>query len=613
MQPREQRERIRRRWLLGGIAVLGLSACEAPSNPSSSEPAIGRAEGVALAMSDDAWDALPVDAQYRVANKLMATLYTGLPVDAFYTLEAGNALRERTDPGMTLSSLRTALQTSLPPSERLDLDARITGERVGGAPEGEDAEEAMFRFDDQRARQLPIARLHAYPFGRDRFTQWMAWHLANTILFSPAEEIDSADMTDVQNLFRRLEIGVRTGTDLRAMIATHQRSLQNWRRFRSPEDNTREMMEIYLGLFDNDEQVPLASQACRDLYLTDESNGYQLARTDYPNTEPVEVLGQRIVTCDEFYDLVAGHPLVIPRVTAILVDHFLAGSDVSQRLALTEAIAATGPRTFEDIFLAILFSEAYLMDSERTASFEESFLAMAARLKWEAHPDMPRGLASGRGSLARADMAQMGWPAMSLKLGRNAAVPLDSLSFGNYHKALREHLMLDAVRWRTPLALELPKAPQPAPPVEPDVDAPPRERQAFEEERLAYEQAVADLTPEEREAHVLERDEWLALHERHRRIDDLTIHELIDYVMLAGVQRRSTEQERQVLIPLLAQSGHLDDQLGNRFARRGRHDDIAAIVLDYASRLPETYHLLAQRSPPLQAASPLPTSTPGAR
>jgi len=278
------------------IGLLALAGCEAPSNPQAQAPALGRAEGVAAPLSDERYDALPIDTQYRVANKLMATLYTGLPVDAFYSLEPGSALRTRLDPAMTLSSLRQTLLTELPIAERIALDEAITGERIGGlstagTPDTDDPAEPLFRFDaSERARQLPLARLSTYPWSRDRFAQWMAWHLANTILFSPAEEIDSADMTDVQNLFRRLEIGVRTGTPLRAMIATHQRSLQNWRRFRSPEDTTREMMEIYLGLFDNDEEVPLASQACRDLYLTDEADGYQLARTDYPNAESVEVL-----------------------------------------------------------------------------------------------------------------------------------------------------------------------------------------------------------------------------------------------------------------------------------------------------------------------------------
>jgi len=75
-------------------------------------------------------------------------------------------------------------------------------------------------------------------------------------------------------------------------------------------------------------------------------------------------------------------------------------------------------------------------------------MPMARRLRWEAHPDVLRGMVGGAGALARTGMQEMGWPSMSLKPGRVSAVPLDSLSFGDYHKALRESLMLDAKRWQ---------------------------------------------------------------------------------------------------------------------------------------------------------------------
>lgn len=584
------------RLALTALALLIGAGCEAPSSPDTGEPAAGAASGTAAPMSDASYDALPIDQQYRVANKLLATIYTGMPVEEFYSLEPGDALRARRDPSFTLSSLRTALATDLPNEQRAELDRQIDGDESAVRPSGKpEPLEPLFKFDQDRAKQVPIARMAHYPLSRDHFAQWMTWHLANTILFSPAEEIDSADMTDVQNLFRRLNIGIVSGTSIRAMIASHQRSVQNWRRFRSPEDNTREMMEIYLGLFDNDEEVPLASQACQDLYLTDEADGYKLAYTDYPNVEPVQVLGQSVTDCGDFYDVVAGHPLVIPRVTSILVDYFFTNHSVEQRLSLTEAISASNPVTFEDIFVAILFSEAYLMDVERPASFEETFLSMGARLQWEAHPDMPRGLASGRGALARADMDEMGWPTMSLKLGRAAGVPLDSLSFGNYHKAVRESLLLDINRWREPLALQAPSAPDPTPPTPPESDATQREQQAYRDALTAYEAEVSALSPGGQAAHARERSEWEAALARHERIDDLTVEQLIDYLMLAAAQRRATPPERGKLATLFVRENLLDPDLDNAFARRGRHDDIARIVFDYASRLPETYHLTRQR------------------
>ncbi|MBX2839761.1 MAG: hypothetical protein KTR35_23090, partial [Gammaproteobacteria bacterium] len=307
-------------------SLFSLTACS-PSSPNVAgvTPGVASAAGgFAAPLSDANFEALPLDTQYQLVNKLLGTLYSGVSVDEFYAIEPGSNLQRRRESAPTLATIRTALQSRLEPATRLRLDQEIIGVDENGN-EQEDID-PLFHFDDNRPKQMPLARIYHFPLSHDVFSQWMAWHLANTILFSPAEEIDSADITDVQNLFRRLDLSISEGKGIREMIAVHQRSVQNWRRFRSPEDNTREMMEIYLGLFDNDAEVPLASQACQDLYLTDERDGYKLAYTDYPNSETVQVLDQYVLNCNDFYDVVAGHPLLIPRVVSVLVDYFFDGS-----------------------------------------------------------------------------------------------------------------------------------------------------------------------------------------------------------------------------------------------------------------------------------------------
>jgi len=548
--------------------------------------------GLAAPLSDAEFETLSVEEQYRVTSKLLATLYTGTPVGDFLDLSPGRALRTRRAGAPTPGTIRTALATSLEPAARERLDREIVGDEDARDENGDPAPvEAAFRFDGNRPRQMPLARMIRYPLSRERHAQWMAWHLANTILFSPAEEIDSADVTDVQNLFRRLDLALLGGRGIREMIATHQRTVENWRRFRSPEDNTREMMEIYLGRFDNDAEVPLASQACRDLYLTDERDGYKLARTDFPNTESVLVLDKYVLDCNDFYDVVAAHPLVIPRVVGILVDHFHAGRSAEDRDAITAAIAATDPITFEDVFAAILFSRTYLLDTERTRSFEESYLSMAARLGWDHHPDLLIGMTGGRGGLSRTRMDEMGWASMALKLGRTAEVPTDSLSFANHHKALRETLMLDRRRWGVALGLEPPPTADPAPPEPLDEDASPREQAAHAERVRDYEEALDALSDEERAAHA----ETLAAHEEeealHGLVTDLNTGETIHYLFLAAVQRRASHEEREALRALFSDRGHLDTDLDERFVRADRLDEVGQIALDYLSRLPETYYL----------------------
>ena len=154
---------------------------------------------------------------------------------------------------------------------------------------------------------------------------------------------------------------------------------------------------------------------------------------------------------------------MVPNILDQIFRNF-ADRDAEERLSLTQSIAAANPVRFEDIFLSILFSQSYLLDTERQASFEEAYLGMAARLRWDAHRDVFRGMTGGRGGLSRTYMNEMGWPTMSLKLGRLSEVPSDALSFANYHKALRETLMLNRYNWRSELVRVKPEAPEPAPP-----------------------------------------------------------------------------------------------------------------------------------------------------
>jgi len=577
-------------------ATMVACAPDSPSLGAANGGGAGIASGVAAPMSDAQFNALPIDTQYKVVNKLLSSVYNGMPVDEFYSLTAGTALRTRQDSDFNLSQLRTAMQTPLSQEAKLELDAEIVGDEDRLDDLGQAAPlEARFNFDRNRPKQMPLARMFQYPISRDAYSQWMAWHLANTILFSPAEEIDSADVTDVQNLFRRLDLQIMSGTNIRDMVATHQRSVQNWRRFRSPEDNTREMIEIYLGLFDKDEDVPRASQACQDLYLTDESDGYKLAYTDYPNSEPVLVLDQYVTNCNDFYDVIAGHPLLIPRVTSVLVDYFFTGKSVKERLAITAAIHDGNPQTFEDIFTSILFSTTYLMDTERPKSFEEAFMGTAKRLKWDAHRDVFRGMTSGSGSLARAEMSEMGWSAMSFKLGRVSSVPLDSLSFGNFHKALREELLMDRWRWRYELGLERPNAPSPRPVTAPEPDASARDLAAYEADIRQYYLDVDALEPEARAEYDADLEEYEVAAAKFKVIDDLSMPELVDFLFLTVIERRATDVERADLANIFYSAGYLDEDFNNAFAESGRQDEIAEITFDYLSRLPEAYYLQALR------------------
>ena len=537
-----------KRWLpLFMLLVVVVSGCDV-NVPSKGAQAGFHVSGYAAPLSEEEYGRLSDEEKYRVANKLLSSFYRGIPVADFFDLSQGMEKPSLKEGRGFLSSIEAALSTPLDSATRQRYDSFIEGDEESGI-------EARFRFR-QLPKERPLARITTYPLSKDMFDHWMAWHLANTILFSPAEEIDSANINDVQKVYNKLVDDLRNGKTIRQIISRHQRTQENWRRFRSPEDNTREMIEIYLGLFDRDEDVPRAAIACKDLYLSGEDEGYELLSTGSPNTEPQLVLGTYVTNCDDFYDLIAGHPLVIGRVTTVLVEYFFAGRSNADRLRIVRSITASNPTTFEEIFKGILFSREYLLNTERPKSFEESFFGTAERLDWTPSRDLFQGVVSNRGDAARAYMGEMNWPTMSLKLGRLFGIPMDSLSFANYHKGFREVLLIRKDRWRKGLGLVSMD--------EPDEDASDETQQLYERNQ-----------------------------ERFALVEEMSPDEYLDYLFLGAALRRADAVEKTTLINIARDAGYVVTKKGRRVVRDGYHDDLAQLVFDYVSRLPETYYFKA--------------------
>jgi hypothetical protein len=300
-----------------------------------------------------------------------------------------------------------------------------------------------YTFDSRKKPlQYPLAMLYEFPLSRELYDAWMAYQLSNTILFSPAVELESCDYIDIQSIFYRLFHLIGEDASIRDIVYEHMISQENWRRFRSPEDNTREMMEIFLAHF-VDEDVPIASQACKNWSLTDESDGYRLFIDFDANTEPLSLLGRTVVDCYDFYDAVAEHGNLIPAVTASLVDIFFAGYSDGLKNQITGQIASSRPRTFRALFSKIIFSKEYLLKVSRPKRFEEAFFNIANRIKWFANRNFFKDINHAYSGPSYPSLYNMKQAAMTYKLGKPVQIPLDTLSFSYYHKAVRERLLID--------------------------------------------------------------------------------------------------------------------------------------------------------------------------
>ena len=492
------------------LLVLGLLQSCAPIN----DPNAG---AKAIPLSSQDYMSLQPEQKYALTNKLLNTLYKGMPADEFFKLREGLSKPVLTNNVNHLDQVRASLQS---PAEYLpEYLERIRKKYF-------DTESRLLN-----TRAMPMATLQELPLSRDYFHRWMAYVLTNTILFSPAYELDSVDHTNVETIYNdHLVYAFSQGQTISEIVYNHMISQSNWRRFRSPEDNTREMMEIFLMRF-VDAEVPLASIACQNWYLTDDAEDYQLRKGFNINTQPQTLLGRSdIIDCYDFYHAVAEHASLIPAVTTRLVNVFFADYTEADRASLSRSIATTHPVYFEDIFKAILFSKEYLYNNARTKTYEETLLGTGAQIDWYAWNYMFHDINDNSPGSTRPDMGEMRQNPMSYKLGRQDQVPLDSLAFAYYHKSIRDLLLLD--RRITTDSLNTGDG-------------------GWKSSFIAPESGDVDFLSEA---------------------------DFIHYIMLSTVDRKATDAEVSALSTIFTDSGYSQNR-----------DMQSLIALDYVSRLSEFY------------------------
>jgi hypothetical protein len=542
--------------IAASMTVLG---CDPGLPEGGSEYAAG---GAAVTMSQGEFNSLPAEDQYMVASKLLGTMYRGVAVEDFFDMNAGMGNLQPVDSSF-LTNTRNALSRDMSNDEVLMYDTIIDGLDEEGNP---NEDNAKYIFDDdtntrnnERAKQLPLARIKEYPISRDMFINWMAYVLINTIMFSPAEEMESTDYTDVQNMYRFLVLNLEEGASIRQIVRSNLSTLARWRVSRSAENHALEAYELYLGLFETEEDSYRGGIACKDLYLTNEDDGYLLRRTDFPNTTPQLILqNQYVTTCDDLYEVIAGHPLLIPRVVEVIFNYFvdLRADNLDYRQNIINSIAASNPQTFEDIFTTILFSREYLLNIERPRTVEENLLPLLDSLKW--HPGENAGevderifrrLTDSQFSNEQIQLNGMGWATMKYKIGRLPEVPLDGLSYANYHKSMREELLMN---------------------------------KGFYNPSTNNENFLYDINGDVKTF-----------------IESMSLNDFIDYLFMSVLQRKASNSEKTDLIDVYATGVNSSDNVvnhlttdddGNTVIRDGRYDEVAQITFDYISRLPEFYY-----------------------
>ena len=555
--------------LIATVSLVSLMGCS-PGQPDGSSEGL-QISGFAAPLSQSEFNSLSPEKQYQVASKLYGTFFRGISAEDFF--DFSNGVSELVPKNSQfLQDARNDLSNSSQSQAIQDANTLIEGLDAEGNP---DESLAKYTFDrdtdadeNEKALQIPLARIKEYPIGRELYVQWMAYFLSNTIMYSPAIEMESTDTIDAANMFSFLSSSVRDKKSIREMVRSNLPSLKRWRVSRSAENHALEAYELYLGLFETEIDSVKGGTACKDIYLTDDDSGYVVSSTGVPNTEPQLILDNYfITTCTDLYDVIAGHPLITPRAIEVIVNYLYSGRSREDRVALIASIQNSGVETYEEIFTAILFSKEYLLNTERPRSFEESFMPLLDSLKWNpattnsfvderifelmaSGTEDPRG--SGGGNILY--LGNKGWHSMSLKIGRLPDVPMDALSFANYHQSVREQLLLNTGSYQGD-----------------EIDRP----------GLIYKGDGDDADEDLRDV-----------------VAQLDLTDYVHFLFLNAMQRKASAAEIDALVTIFDNASLLEDDVnGNKAVRpdtsNNRHNNIAGITFDYISRLPEFYYFRA--------------------
>ena len=367
-------------------------------------------------VDDDTFNALTNAQKLQVANKLLNTLFFGYPL---------KELKTKINSGSFISDIQNGL--TVDSTDKEWLENYILNDEI-------------FK-QYTREWQLPqvnkiLARFYAAKkLDRYFFNNWTAYILTQTILFSPAYELTNTHTPNIASVYNRLVNMLEVESGMRYITYVHMMSEDNWRRFRSPEDNGREMLEIYLQ-DGKDSHVPLAGQALKNWALSSDGDTLEVGLNK--NRKPINLFGTTIYTGEDFYRELAKSSAFTRGVTNRLVDFFFPNKSAQERANIASKIVSSNPETWQDILTQIIFSKEYLLNNYRAQSAEETFFSLAKKMNYRVKKDSMYAL--------RVNLESMHQASMKYKLGKIDRVPLDTLSFAYYNKYIRIYVLLKHAR-----------------------------------------------------------------------------------------------------------------------------------------------------------------------
>lgn len=367
-----------------------------------------------LAQVDDTiFNALSNEKKLIVANKLLSAMFFGYPLPK---------LKERINRGDFISTIQDQIRKNT--NDRASIEETLLDKDLF----------FQSKYANDEVNKI-LARFYMLKYlDKYYFENWMSYILTQTIMFSPAYELPSSAEPNIERVYSALVRDIQDESTISYTTYLHMMSNDNWRRFRSPEDNGREMLEIFALNFD-DKLVPIAATALQNWKLDLDNDTLVIGLNE--NTKPLKMFGTVIYTGEDFYrELAKSKDLQIGVVTRV-VDYLFTSVNQNRKKQIIDAVIKSNPQTWQDIFVQLLFSKAFLFDSNREKSAEELFYSLIKKMSYKHYKYSFYNFKKALDAMNQATMRY--------KLGKLKRVPLDTLSFMNYHKFIREKVMIRAV------------------------------------------------------------------------------------------------------------------------------------------------------------------------
>lgn len=367
-------------------------------------------------ITDDDFNSLEFKNQIIVADKLLSTLYFGMPY-----LELKALIKS----GKFITTIKENLSKDL--NDVSKIEAYINNADYFHLPLNPDTKEVELVNSNAVVQHRFFAYEH---LDKNFFEHWMTYVLTQSIMFSPASELSSSRLDSVMPVYEALYSNIKKDASIRYLTYRHISSLYNWRRFRSSEDNGREMLEVFL--FDRDDShVPPAAQALQNWKLDDKR---ELTVSTDGNVEPILMFNQTIYSGYEFYTALVLSDTFMEGIIRRIVNIYFNTFSATKKNSLVSTILLSQPENFKDIFLQIIFSKEHLYNTNRVKTIDELFYSLSKKIHF-GH-DLYTFQTLNR---VREGMHQS---PMRYKLGVPVSVPIDASSFGIYREYIYKEMLI---------------------------------------------------------------------------------------------------------------------------------------------------------------------------